>query len=144
MNSSSPRDINGVPARDINGVPSRDISGVPSRDININGVPTRDINGVSSREMNGHPHASPREPLPLPVGGGSQPELPPRDGPTSPRDNVTPREAAPPPPPPAKDLAIPVEKAGGGEVAGEGMAQFLKKALRIEGPQLVQKTVTIR
>ena len=27
---------------------------------------------------------------------------------------------------------------------GEGMAQFLKKALRIEGPQLSQKTVTIR
>jgi hypothetical protein len=27
---------------------------------------------------------------------------------------------------------------------GDGMAQFLKKALRIEGPQLTQKTITIR
>jgi len=30
------------------------------------------------------------------------------------------------------------------DAVGEGMAQFLKKALRIEGPQLTQKTVTIR
>eukprot|EP00092_Neocalanus_flemingeri_P009069 GFUD01009761.1.p1 GENE.GFUD01009761.1~~GFUD01009761.1.p1 ORF type:complete len:793 (-),score=143.29 GFUD01009761.1:1113-3491(-) len=30
------------------------------------------------------------------------------------------------------------------DAVGDGMAQFLKKALRIEGPQLTQKTVTIR
>jgi len=34
--------------------------------------------------------------------------------------------------------------AAAGDLVGDGMAQFLKKALRIEGPQLSQKTVTIR
>jgi len=37
-----------------------------------------------------------------------------------------------------------VVSSGAYDPIGDGMAQFLKKALRIEGPQLSQKTVTIR
>ena len=39
---------------------------------------------------------------------------------------------------------VPGASATSYDPVGDGMAQFLKKALRIEGPQLTQKTVTIR
>ena len=71
---------------------------------------------------------------------------PPRDPISSPREPMPlPREAkgmSPPPlSQPTTDL-MPLSNRGVSEM--EGMAQFLRKALRIEGPQLNPKTVTIR
>ena len=70
-----------------------------------------------------------RDPLPLPrdsihIRDSS------RDIPISVRDPGLPRDLPP----------VPKEQ----DSNGESMAQFLKKALRIEGAQLTQKTITIR
>jgi len=71
----------------------------------------------------------------------------PRDPAPVPRDSAasTPREPMPLPRE-AKCMSPPPLEGGGGRGHGEieGMAQFLRKALRIEGPQLNPKTVTIR
>ncbi len=73
-----------------------------------------------------------RDPLPLPrdsihIRDSS------RDIPINIRDPGLPRDLPPVPREPKEQ-----------DSNGESMAQFLKKALRIEGAQLTQKTITIR
>jgi len=91
-----------------------------------------------------HPHSregkiTPRDPV-----------VTPRDSDVSPRDSnvisrdppVTPREPTVTPRDPAVIPRDPTQSPR--DPNTESMAQFLKKALRIEGPQLTPKTVTIR
>ncbi len=113
-----------LPSRDLCGTPRDSLPPLPPLGRESNSAP-RDIPTPRDHSMTtpprGDPVSSPREPMPLP------------------------REAkgmSPPPlSQPTTDL-MPLSNRGGSEI--EGMAQFLRKALRIEGPQLNPKTVTIR
>jgi len=83
---------------------------------------------ISPLPLDREPLPSPRDPIPTPR---EQPTTP-RDLPTTPRDQaVVPR-------------GLPATPRGLEEGSVESMAQFLKAALRIDGPQLTPKTVTIR
>ena len=80
----------------------------------------------------------PRDPLPLPrdpihIRENSQ------NIPTSIRDSALNRDTGA-----SMDLPLLPREPKDQDSSGESMAQFLKKALRIEGAQLTQKTITIR